>query len=147
MQPVSPTVAEQDKEMIEFAHCEIDTDQPVTFPMADYAPITVTVTVAETAFVSGTEVEVPIPAGLDGELISVIRDFYAPELEQIEAEMKENPFIIPVGDVITFVVAREGRLYEGTVSFEVVGIEYEAAYTYSLSVPVRAGERTARCGG
>ncbi len=147
LQPVSPTVTVQDKQLIEFAHCEIDTDQPVTFPMADYAPITVTVTVADAAFVSGTEVEVPIPAGLHGELISIVRDVYGPELDQIEAEMKENPFVIPIGDVITFIVAREDRVYQGTVSFEVAGIEYEAAYAYSLSVPVRAGERTERCGG
>jgi len=133
--------------MIEFVHCDTETDEPATFPVADYAPITVTVTVADMAAMAGTEVEVPIPAGLGSELISVVQDVYASELDQIDAEMTNNPFVIPVGQVIVFAVLREERIYQGTVTFAVAGIEYKAAYTYNLSVPTRVGERSERCGG
>lgn len=147
LQPVSATATVQDKQMVEFAHCDNAYDEPVTFHFADYAPITVTMAVSEMAVMCGTEVEVPIPAGLRVELLAAVRDAYTAVLEEIEAEMADDPFVIPVGQVITFVVLREERVYEGTLNFVVVGIEYEAAYTYTLSVPTRAGERSERCGG
>jgi hypothetical protein len=147
LQPVSPTVTLQDEHVIQLDHCDTDTDEPATFPIADYAPITLTVTVAETAFVSGTEVAVPIPTGLHGELLSIVGDVYAPELDQIEAELRENPFVVPAQQLFTFEVVRHERLYQGTVSFMVLGFEYEAAYTCTLSVPTRAGESSEPCGG
>ena len=84
VQPVSPTVTALDKLVVELAHCDTETDEPATFPVADHAPITATVTVAEKAVIAGTEVEVPIPPGLHMELISTVTDFYAPELALIE---------------------------------------------------------------
>jgi hypothetical protein len=147
LQPVSPTVSVQEKQIIDFGHCETKTDEPAIFPMVDYVPITVTVSVAETALVSGTEIEVPIPAELHAELVSLVRDAHAREFDQIQANMQADPFVIPVGQVITFILAWEERLYQGTVNFQVLGINYHAGYTYSLLVPTRAGERSERCGG
>jgi len=145
VQSVTPTITDGREHLIQLSNC--DSMETATFPTADYLAVTATVTVAQMATESDRGFEVLIPESLQLKLTSAVSEAYAPEFGARHAEVAEGEFAVPGNKVVMFTILWKEHRYEGTVAFAVAGVDYAAAYTYSLSVPTRAGEREETCRG
>jgi hypothetical protein len=145
VQSVTPTITEGREQLLQLSNC--DTMDTATFPMAEYVAVTTTVTIEQMATEFNRGFQVPIPESLQLKLTSAVSEAYAPEFGARHAEVAADELVIPGNKVVFFSILWEEHRYAGTVAFAVAGVDYAAAYTYSLSVPTRAGEREETCRG
>lgn len=132
----NPTVNETDlyTETVYIRNCA-DFENEKRTPMAEKAPVTGHVILADQAIAEDTGEMVDIPSDLKVKLQSEIEKVYEDVLKEKQTEVEKMDLIVPAYSIRVFDVLWKQQCSCSTVAFEMDKLTYTADYSFKLEYP------------